>query len=271
MEHTPDVDEGFAYYALATGKIDTGDLELKISTADIQTLNDRASRGDVDITTISTHSYAYVKKRYVLSTAGGTFGQGCGARIVARDALTPDDIVSATIATGGTTTSAFLVAQLFHPHMRSMVLPFDKLIPAVRAGVVDCGLLVLQDQMTIEEIGMQSVVDLGQWWADTTDNFPLPLKALAIRKELDESVRTRITSLIGQSIQYAMQNRAEALDFAMRYARGLSRVQVGQYITEYVNDLTLDAGQIGKNAVEELLKRAAEAGITPEATPVEWC
>lgn len=256
------------FFGLSEKLVDAGPYEIEHVLADIQTLNDQASRGKLEITAISAHAYAYVRDRYILTRCGGSFGQGYGPKIVAREPMTPADLGGVSVAVPGTTTSAYLALQLYRPSLKTRVLPFDKIIPAVQTGVVDCGLIIHEGQVTFDQMGLHEVVDLGKWWLEKT-SLPLPLGLNAIRRDLDASVRRDLADILLRSIQYSLDHRPEALKHAMKYARNVPEDLAGKFVGMYVNELTLDMGETGKQAVETFLGMAHQAGLVPNALPIE--
>ena len=268
LGHSPDADDAFMFYGLAEGLVDSGDYRIEHVLKDIQTLNDQATRGQLEITAISAHAYAYVRDKYILTRCGGSFGQGYGPKIVAREPMAEKDLGEVSIAVPGTTTSAYLALQLYRPNLRTTVLPFDQIVPAVIAGVVDCGLIIHEGQVTFERMGLHEIVDLGRWWQANT-SLPLPLGLNAIRRDLDEKVRRELSEILLRTIQYSLAHRPEALKHAMKYARNVPEDLAGQFVGMYVNDMTLDMGRQGKKAVEEFLGQAHQAGLVPNALPIE--
>lgn len=270
LAHSPDADDAFMFYGLAAGKVDTGEYDFEHVLEDIQTLNDRASRGEMEITAISAHAYAYVRDQYVLTRCGGSFGDDYGPMIVSREPVDEDALSGKTVAVPGTTTSAFLALELYRPGLRTKMLPFDKIVPAVQAGVVDCGLIIHEAQVTYEQQGLHCAVDLGKWWRRKTDGLPLPLGCNAIRKDIAPEARAELARIIVASIEYGLAHRAEAVGYAMRFAGDMDESLAERFVGMYVNDLTLDMGDRGQRAIEEFLRRGHEAGITPNALPLEF-
>jgi len=270
LAHSPDADDAFMFYGLAAGKVDPGEFEFEHVLEDIQTLNDRASRGEMEITAISAHAYAYVRDRYVLTRCGGSFGDGYGPMIVSREPLGEADLFDKTIAVPGTTTSAYLALQLYRPGLRTKMLPFDKIVPAVQVGLVHCGLIIHEAQVTYAQQGLHCVVDLGTWWRDKTDGLPLPLGCNAIRKDIAPEARAELSRIVSASIEYGLAHRDEAIAYALQFAGDMESSQADTFVGMYVNDLTLDMGDRGRRAMEEFLRRGHEAGITPDALPLEF-
>lgn len=257
------------FYGLATGKIDTGPYQIQHILEDIQTLNDRATRGQLEITAISVHAYAYVRDRYAITRCGGSFGDGYGPKIVSREPMAEASLADATLAVPGTTTSAFLALQLYHPQLRTKVLPFDKIVSAVQTGVVDCGLIIHEGQVTFDQMGLHEVIDLGKWWAGRNGNLPLPLGCNAIRRDLPAEDQANLSRILLESIRYSLDHRAAALDHAMQYARDVRIDLANKFVGMYVNDLTLDMGDRGQKAIEEFLGQGHQAGLIPNALPLD--
>ena len=270
LAHSPDADDAFMFCGLASGKVDAGDYEFEHVLEDIQTLNDRATRGEMEITAVSVHAYAYVRDKYVLTRCGGSFGDRYGPMIVAGEPMSADELAGQTIAVPGTTTTAYLALQLYRPGLRTTVLPFDKIVDAVLTGVVDCGLIIHEAQVTYERLGLHCVVDMGQWWSAATDGLPLPLGCNVIRKDLPPEVRADLNRIILATIRYGLDHRDEAIEYAMRFAGEMDTSLADRFVGMYVNDLTLDMGDRGQRAVEELLARAHQAGLIPQALPLEF-
>ena len=267
--HAGDADDAFMYFGLASGKTDTGDFRIVLDTQDIRTLNDRASRGQYELTAISTHAYAYVRDRYVVARCGGTFGDGFGPVVISREPIAPEDIRNHTVAVPGATTSAYLALQLHSPGQRTMVLPSDKIIPAVQTGVVDCGLTIQESQISYAQAGLCSVLDLGTWWAGKTDGLPLPLSVNVIRRNLSPDVQARLADILSQSIRYGVDHRDEAIAHAMASSGHSDGELVGEFVGKYVTDLACDMGDRGRRAIEEFLSQAHQAGIIPDVLPIE--
>jgi len=268
--HSPDPDDAFMFHALANGKIDTGDLEFTHELVDIETLNQRADRGELEVTALSVHGYAYVADRYALLPCGASMGDRYGPMVVARHAYTVADLADKLIAVPGKRTSAFLaLALLLGRDFRYEVVPFDRILDMVHAGRADAGLIIHEGQLTYQKLGLKRVVDLGVWWGDQT-GLPLPLGANGIRKDLGRDLMRRVGRLLDQSIRYSLAHREEALDHALQYGRDLDRREADRFVGMYVNDWTLDFGPEGRRAVQLLLDRGHEAGIIPRAVRAEF-
>ncbi|HEX6050898.1 MAG TPA: MqnA/MqnD/SBP family protein [Gemmatimonadaceae bacterium] len=267
--HSPDSDDAFMFYALAAGKVDTGDLRYEHELQDIESLNQRALRGELEVTAVSIHAYAYLADRYALLPHGASMGDRYGPRLVAREPLSRADVRGKRIAIPGPMTSAYLALRLYEPEFTPVPLPFDQIEDAVVAGDVDLGLLIHEGQLTFADRGLSLVVDLGEWWYGET-GLPLPLGGNVVRKDLGSDLIRTLSRHLRDSIAYSLSNRAAALDHAMQYARGLDRGKADTFVGMYVNDWTLDYGQRGRDAVRLLLDRGADAGIIPHRVNVEF-
>lgn len=267
--YTPDADDIYMLHALLTGEVDTGDLEFVATEANLQTLNDRASRGELEVSMISAASYALVRKRYVLSNAGSSFGIGCGPVILAREDIAEKDLAGKTIAIPGATTTAYAILQLYMPTLRTRILPFDKLIPAVEAGLVDCALVIHEEFIAYKQYGLRVVTDLSHWWADRSHSLPMPVTLCALRRDLDAGIQQRIVQAVSDSARFALQHRSETLVAAIKYSHGAQPMLVDRFVREYVNELSLDMGANGRKALETFFEQTARAGILPKALPLE--
>jgi 5,8-dihydroxy-2-naphthoate synthase len=268
--HSPDSDDAFMFYALTHDKLDTGGLRFVHQLEDIETLNQRALRGELEVSAVSIHALAYLADRYALLASGASMGDQYGPTLVTREPVTLDGLRGRTIAIPGTLTTAYLTLQLcLGKDVPVVVLPFDQILPAVAAGRADAGLLIHEGQLYYGERGLHKVVDLGQWWHEQT-GLPLPLGGNVVRKDLGAAMVDRIARLLKQSIRYALDHRAEALEYAMRYARDLEPALADRFVGMYVNDWTLDYGPRGCEAVRTLLERAAVAGLVPGPIAVQF-
>lgn len=273
--HSPDPDDAFMFYALAKDKIDTGDLEFTHELVDIETLNQRAFSGELELTAVSLHAYAYLQDKYLLCTCGASMGDGYGPMVVASEKLQVADLAGKTIAVPGKLTTAFLSLRLCLGHDFDYVLvPFDEIIPAVVAGEhdgqqIDAGLIIHEGQLTYGEQDLQLIVDLGVWWQEET-GLPLPLGANAVRKNLGEETIAEVERLLRESIDYGLDHRQPALEYALEYGRDLDDAKADKFVGMYVNDWTRDFGARGRQAVAELLKRGHEAGVLPELVVPEF-
>ena len=268
--HSPDPDDAFMFHALANDKIDTGPYEFTHELQDIETLNRRAFKGELELTAVSLHGYAYLTDTYALCACGASMGEKYGPMVVAREAMTIDDLRGKTIAVPGTLTTAFLTLKLLlGDDFTHVVYPFDEILNVVEAGKTDAGLIIHEGQLTFGNQGLKLIVDMGQWWFDET-GLPLPLGANAIRKDLGQAAMEDVTRLLKKSIQYGLDHRAEALEYAVQFGRDLDRSKADTFVGMYVNDWTLDFGEKGREAVAELLKRGHEAGIIPHPVSLEF-
>ncbi len=267
--HSPDSDDAFMFYALTAGKTDTGDLMYVHELRDIETLNQRALRGELEVTAVSIHAYAYLADRYSLLPHGSSMGDKYGPRLVARTPMTRADVKGKRIAIPGPMTTAYLALRLYEPDFVAVQTPFDKIDDAVVNGDVDLGLLIHEGQLTFTERGLHLVDDMGAWWFGET-GLPLPLGGNVVRKDLGPELTRLISRQLRASIAYSLDNRAAALDHAMQYARGLDRSEADTFVGMYVNEWTLDYGDRGREAVRLLLKRGHEAGVIPHEVNVEF-
>jgi 1,4-dihydroxy-6-naphthoate synthase len=268
--HSPDPDDAFMFYALAHDKIDTGDLQFRHELQDIETLNRRALRGELEVTAVSIHAYASLLDRYALLPSGCSMGDRYGPMVVARRPLTAEQLRSVKIAVPGTLTTAFLGLRLRLPAgFEYEVVPFDQIIPAVAAGRFEAGLIIHEGQLTFQNQGLHLVVDLGVWWQETT-GLPLPLGGNVVRRDLGHETMRQISRLIKESIRYGLAHRQDALSYALQYARDMDRGLADRFVGMYVNDWTLDYGARGREAVARLLDEAHRAGIIARPVQVEF-
>jgi 1,4-dihydroxy-6-naphthoate synthase len=268
--HSPDPDDAFMFYALAHNQIDTGDLQFRHELQDIETLNRRAMRGELELTAVSIHAYAYVLDKYALLSSGCSMGDKYGPMVVAKKPLTVSDLRGATIAIPGTLTTAFLALRLLLPAgFAYEVLPFDQILSAVSAGRFEAGLIIHEGQLTFQNLDLQAVIDLGVWWQEKT-GLPLPLGGNAVRRDLGHDTIRQISRLLKESIRYALDHRDEALDYALKYARDMDKKLADRFVGMYVNEWTLDYGPRGREAVRRLLEEGHQAGIIPAPVAVEF-
>jgi 1,4-dihydroxy-6-naphthoate synthase len=270
VAHSPDSDDAFMFWALARNHVDTGDITFVHELQDIETLNRRALSGDLDVTAVSIHAYAYLADRYALLPHGASMGEGYGPRLVARSPLTPDDLRGLDIAIPGTMTSAYLALKLFSPDVKTHVVPFDQIIPHVQAGKAEVGLIIHEGQLTYADEGLHLVADLGEWWARETGGLPLPLGGNVIRRDLGGDVIRRVSRLLRESIAYGLAHRPAAVGYALEYGRGLDIAKTDEFVGMYVNQRTLDYGGDGRRAVQLFLDRGYDAGVIPHPVQVEW-
>jgi len=269
--HSPDPDDAFMFYGIAAKKVDTAGFEIEQVLEDIESLNRRALEGELEVSAVSIHAYSHFRDRYALMPCGASMGDGYGPLVVARSPIKRDDLTSTRIAVPGTLTSAFLALRIFLGREFSYhVVPFDQILEAVKQGAADAGLIIHEGQLTFEQEGLQSVVDLGAWWAERTGGLPLPLGANAVRKDLGRETMRELTRILRDSIAYGLDHRAEALGYALRYGRGLDAELTDRFVGMYVNDLTRDYGERGRKAIETFLEEGRATGLVPDAGPVEF-
>jgi len=269
VAHSPDSDDAFMFFALAQGKVGDPGLEFVHVLEDIQSLNQRALRGEYEVTAASFHAYAYLADRYALLPHGASMGDGYGPIVVTRAACSPEELRGKRIAVPGTLTTAALALRLWDPDLQHVVIPFDQIMDAVAAGAADAGLIIHEGQVTYDSLGLHKVVDLGEWWLRET-GLPLPLGGNVIRKDLGPDLMRRVSYLLRESIRYSLAHREEALDYALRFARGMERRLADRFVGMYVNDLTLDYGERGRAAVRRLLDMGHERGLIPHHVEVEF-
>ena len=269
VAHSPDSDDAFMFYALANDKLDTGNLRFEHELSDIESLNRRALAGELEVSAVSIHAYAYLADRYALLASGSSMGDGLGPRLVAREAFAREDLKGKKVAVPGKWTTAFLALKLYEPEVEHVVVPFDEIMEYVARGGADVGLLIHEGQLTHESEGFSLIEDLGEWWYSET-GLPLPLGGNVVRRDLGEETIREVARLIKASIQYALDHRGEALAYAHNYARDLPREQADRFVSMYVNEWTLDYGKAGREAVRTLLARGHEAGVIPHKVEVEF-
>lgn len=269
VAHSPDSDDAFMFYGLATNKIDTRSVVFTHELKDIQTLNEEALRGTYDVTAISFHAYAYVADKYAILPHGASIGDNYGPVVVSREPARADALSSLRIAVPGTLTSAFLALRIFNPDFKYEVVPFDEIITAVKDGRCDAGLLIHEGQLFYESLGLHKVLDLGEWWHQTT-GLPLPMGGNAIRRDLGPALISEVSHLLRESIRYSLDNREDALQHAMQFARDMDVALADRFVAMWVNDLTLDYTERGREAVGRLLSEGFEHGIIPARVKVEF-
>jgi len=272
VAHSPDSDDAFMFWALAAGRIDTGGRRYVHELADIETLNRRALAGELEVTAVSIHAYAYLADRYALLAHGASIGDRYGPRIVARERAPADPraaLAGRTVAVPGELTTAFLALRLYQPAARTVVVPFDQIEDYVAAGRADAGLLIHEGQLTYADRGLALWVDLGEWWDDET-GLPLPLGGNVARRDLGDAMLGAVARDLKASIEYGLAHRGEALAHAQSYSRGLDPAKTDRFVGMYVNDYTVDYGARGRQAVRELLERGHRAGIVPGPVPLHF-
>lgn len=275
LAHSPDADDAFMFYALAEGLIETGAYEFEHILQDIQTLNERALRGELDITAVSIHAYAYLGDRYALLSSGASMGDNYGPMVIGKRRYGRDELKRVKIAVPGEMTSAFLALQLYlggkgGEAFDYAVVPFDEIFSYVREGKADAGLIIHEGQLTYGGEGFELSVDLGKWWHEETGGLPLPLGGNAIRRDLGPEVIREVSVILRESIRYGLEHRAQGLAHAQALGRGLEGEALGKFVGMYVNELTLDYGERGRRAVREFLTRGERAGLIPAVRHLEF-
>jgi 1,4-dihydroxy-6-naphthoate synthase len=270
IAHSPDSDDAFMFYGLATCKIRVPGLKFTHVLTDIETLNHKAiNEAFYDVTAISFHAYPYMQDNYALMACGGSVGDGYGPMIVASHAFTTDEVRRVRVAVPGTLTTAYLTLKLFAPEIETAVVPFDRIIPEVHAGNYDAGLIIHEGQLTYSHSGLHKIIDLGQWWREET-GLPLPLGGNAIRRSLGDDLMLTVTNALRDSIQHGLDHRDEALEYAMQFARDLDPILANKFVGMYVNERTLNYGDDGREAIRKLLTLGHERGIIPHPVKVDF-
>jgi 5,8-dihydroxy-2-naphthoate synthase len=269
LAHSPDSDDAFMFYGLAKGKVPTDGLEIVHVLKDIQTLNEEAKVGRHEVTAISFHAWPHVADTYALMPCGGSIGDGYGPLLVAREPLRPGEVSGRMVAVPGTLTTAYLALRLFAPDARTRVVPFDRILEEVREGRADVGLVIHEGQLTFGGHGLHKVLDLGAWWKEQT-GLPLPLGANAVRRDLGEDLMRRLTRIVRDTVRYSLAHRREALEYALGFARGMDPAVADRFVGMWVNDMTLDCGERGRQAVQTLLDRGHAAGVIPRAVRADF-
>jgi 1,4-dihydroxy-6-naphthoate synthase len=269
VAHSPDSDDAFMFYALSEDKLDTGNLHFVHELSDIESLNRRALKGELEVSAVSIHAYAYLADKYTLLSSGSSMGHRYGPRLVARKALARAELKGRTVAVPGERTTAFLALKLYEPTVKHIVVRFEEVMGSVARGEADAGLVIHEGQLTHESEGFALIEDLGEWWYSET-GLPLPLGGNVVRRDLGEETIRQVARLIKASIEYALDNREEALAYALSYARDLPPELADRFVSMYVNEWTLDYGETGREAVRTLLARGHEAGIIPHKVKVEF-
>ena len=269
VAHSPDSDDAFMHYGLASGRVPNEGIEFDHLLADIETLNRAAFQGTYEVSAVSFHAYAHLTDKYLLLPHGSSMGDNYGPIVVAREDG-PSSLDGVTVAIPGTLTTAFLALRLFKPDVQYDVMPFDKIQDAVREGRAEAGLLIHEGQLTYGDEGLKKVVDLGEWWSGRTHGLPLPLGGNVIRRDLGAEMVARVSRILHASIAYALEHRDEALDYALQFGRGLDRKQADRFVGMYVNELTLEYGARGKKAVQLLFDEAHEKGVLDKHIVAEY-
>ena len=269
VAHSPDSDDAFMFYALATRKIDTRELNYIHTLSDIETLNKKAMKGEYEVSAVSFHAYAYMADKYALLSCGASMGKNYGPIVVSGKPMRAKSLANKVVAIPGTLTSAFLTLRLFEPEVQYKVVPFDKILDEVQKEKYDAGLIIHEGQLTYDKSGLHRIVDLGRWWQKVT-GLPLPLGGNAIRRALGPELIFAVSAALRESIQYALDHREEALSYAMQFARDLDTQSADKFIGMYVNERTLDYGPDGREAVRRLLDMGHKAGIIAPEAKVDW-
>jgi 5,8-dihydroxy-2-naphthoate synthase len=269
VAHSPDSDDAFMFYGLASGAVDTGGIEVDQVLSDIETLNRAAFDGKYEVTAVSFHAYAHLADKYALLPHGASMGDNYGPVVVARDPAVTG-VKGRTIAIPGTLTTAYLTLRIYEPDFQYVTVPFDQIEPFVADGKADAGLLIHEGQLTYAENGLRKIVDLGEWWNQRTDGLPLPLGGNIIRRDLGPETIRKVSKLLHDSIAYALAHRRDAVDYAQQFGRGLDKDRTDKFVGMYVNDLTLGYGERGRKGVERLMSDAFEKGLIPRRVPVEF-
>ncbi len=267
--HSPDSDDAYMFYALATGKVRSPLVEFRHVLGDIQTLNQKAREGEYELTAVSYHAYPYIADKYTLMAAGSSVGDGYGPMVVALSPMTPDQFKGKRIAVPGKLTTAYLTLRLMQPDFEAVVVPFDQILDVVRRREAEAGLVIHEAQLTHQRGGFYTVVDLGRWWKDQYD-LPLPLGANVLRRGLSPDLARECCRMMRESIQYALDHREEALAYAMRFARDLEAEQAETFVGMYVNHFTVDCGELVPKAAQKLLDLGHEAGLIPHRVSLEF-
>ena len=269
VAHSPDSDDAFMFYGLATNKLETGNLKFEHTLKDIQSLNEDAKNGVFDVSAISFHAYAYVADKYALLPHGASFGDKYGPILVSKEPRKPEEIPNMKIAIPGEMTSAFLALRIYNQDFEYTVVPFDQIIDEVKKGKVDAGLLIHEGQLFYKQVGLDKVLDLGEWWHEET-GLPLPMGGNVIRRSLGAELMHEVSKHLHQSIKYSLEHREDALAYAMQFARDMQPELADRFVAMWVNELTLDYGERGRQAVRLLLEKGYEKGIIPNKVEVDF-
>ena len=267
VAHSPDSDDAFMFYGLASGAVQTGDLEVEQVLSDIESLNRAAFDGRYEVSAVSFHAYAHLSETYALLPHGASMGDNYGPMVVVRQDG-PTTLHGVTVAIPGTLTSAWLALQLYQPGLAYTVMPFDEILEAVRDGEVEAGLLIHEGQLTYADEGLRKLVDLGEWWFARTGGLPLPLGGNVIRRDLGDALMARVSTLLHDSIAHALTHRDDAVTYALQFGRGLDQARIDTFVGMYVNQLTLDYGERGREAVRRFMGEAHEKGLIPNLVDV---
>ncbi len=269
VAHSPDSDDAFMFYALATNKIKTGDIKFNHVLSDIETLNKKALKGEYEVTAVSFHAYAYLSEKYALLSSGASMGDRYGPLVVSESPMKPQELKGKVVAVPGEMTTAFLILRIFEPDFVPLVVPFDKIFETVMRRKADAGLIIHEGQLTFPGLGLHKVIDLGEWWYKETQ-LPLPLGGNVIRKDLGRELIAKVSKILRQSIEYALEHRDEALNYAMQFARDMEHELADKFVGMYVNDRTLNYGTAERKAVQLLLNLGHERNIIRQPVEVEF-
>jgi 1,4-dihydroxy-6-naphthoate synthase len=270
VAHSPDSDDAFMFYALAKDKIDTGEFKFDHVLSDIQSLNQEAMKGTYEVSAISFHAFPQIAESYALLPSGSSMGDRYGPMVIAREPHPPSVLRERKVAIPGLLTTAFLALRLYEPNIDYVVMPFNEILPAVVAGKVDLGLIIHEGQLTYAESGLHKIVDLGEWWFQKTGGLPLPLGGNVVRKDLGEENCKKVSDILKKAIQYSLDHRAEALEYALTFARGMDPKTADRFVGMYVNELTVDYGERGRTALRRLFEEAVAAKLLPKMPPLSF-
>jgi len=270
VAHSPDSDDAFMFYGLASGNVDSGGIVVDQVLSDIETLNRAAFDGKYEVTAVSFHAYAHLVDKYALLPHGASMGDKYGPIVVASQNSGTKSVKGSRIAIPGTLTTAYLTLRIYEPDFEYVVVPFDEIQQAVLAGRAEAGLLIHEGQLTYQDEGLRKIVDLGEWWAERTGGLPLPLGGNIIRRDLGPQMIAKVSKMLHDSIAYALSHRPEAVEYALQFGRGLDRAKTDRFVGMYVNDLTLAYGERGRQGLERLMADAYERGLIPQRVAVEF-
>src|SRR5689334_10355736 len=270
VAHSPDSDDAFMFYGLASGNVDTGGIVVDQVLSDIETLNRAAFEGKYEVTAVSFHAFAHLVNRYALLPHGASMGDKYGPIVVTRQDGLVKAVKGTRIAIPGTLTTAYLALRLYEPDFQYVVVPFDRIQQAVLDGEAQAGLLIHEGQLTYQDEGLRKLVDLGEWWSDRTGGLPLPLGGNVIRRDLGPAMIAKVSKMLDDSIAYALSHRTEAVEYALQFGRGLDKARTDRFVGMYVNDLTLAYGDRGRQGLERLMAEAYQHGLIPQRVPVEF-
>ena len=270
VAHSPDSDDAFMFYGLASNSVETGGIVVDQVLSDIETLNRAAFEGKYEVTAVSFHAFAHLSDKYALLPHGASMGDNYGPIVVARQDSKLEGVKGAKIAIPGTLTTAYLALRLYEPDFEYVVVPFDEIQQAVLDGKAEAGLLIHEGQLTYQDEGLRKIVDLGEWWAQKTGGLPLPLGGNIIRRDLGPDMIRKVSKMLHDSIAYALSHRKAAVEYAEQFGRGLDRERTDKFVGMYVNDLTLGYGERGRKAVELLFREAFEKGLIPHRVDVQF-